>query len=504
MPVPVLLVIAAAFFGLIFLVNNLFKALANRRQVTFWETLLAFLTAILISVALIVNYLAIVPTPELDAAASVGLPAESRIVALLALTDPDPIIDQAALLGGAILAGVSLLVALIEVLRPPRLARSRGVLGIFTGLLIIISGLGVPFAATYLSLDVPTAVPPAPSTPIAAAATQPAATSAPQASQMPDQTAAPEAAATDDPASAERFRQLFRAVRDVLADEVGIDEVDLFMQLDAGVPLSEIVAANGGSVRDVIRRISEIMQQGIRDSIARGEISALEGALIISQMDTFVTIAVNSNLNDLGRRFGGPTPTGTRPSLMLLLTETPIAGVSAPATTAAPQATATMAPTSTLAATATPQPTSTATSTPAPTRTPSVTPQPTEARTLPPTVTPRPPIEALLTPDSAAPTATPIAADALGSSASATPTSAPPTSAPLMTCISTTAYNLRLRALPSTDADTLDTIPFSTAILLSFRTSDSAWWQTEYNGQTGWVDGEFLLLGQACANLPIR
>lgn len=496
MPVPVLLVIAAALFGLIFLINNLIKALANRRQVTFWETLLAFLTAILISVALIVNYLAILPTPELDAAAASGLPAESRIVALVTLTDPDPIIDQAALLGGAILAGVSLLVALIEVLRPPRLARSRGVLGIFTGLLIIISGLGIPFAATYLSLDAP---PTAPSTAIAAAATQPAVTPVPQASETPDQTAAPEAAATDDPESAERFRQLFRAVRDVLADEVGIDEVDLFLQLDAGVPLSEIVAANGGSVRDVIRRISEIMQQGIRDSIARGEISALEGALVISQMDTFVTIAVNSNLNELGRRFGGPTPTGTRPSLMLLLTETPTAGGETSATTAAPQA-MTTAPTTT----PTPQPTATASSTPVPTRTPSATPQPTEARTLPPTITPRPPIDVLLTPEGIAPTLTPIPVEALGSSASATPTSAPTTSAPSMTCIATTAYNLRLRALPSTDAETLDTIPFSTAILLSFRTSDSAWWQTEYNGQTGWVDGEFLLLGQACANLPIR
>jgi uncharacterized protein YraI len=70
--------------------------------------------------------------------------------------------------------------------------------------------------------------------------------------------------------------------------------------------------------------------------------------------------------------------------------------------------------------------------------------------------------------------------------------------------MATTAYNLRLRALPSTESETLTTIPFNTVILLAARTADSGWWQTSYDGQTGWVDGTYLLLSQACASLPIR
>ncbi|MGQ9908451.1 MAG: SH3 domain-containing protein [Candidatus Flexifilum sp.] len=488
---PALLVLAAACFGLIFLLNNLIKAIANRRSITFWETLLAFLTAIPIAVALILNYLAILPTPELDAAAAAGLPAQSRIVALVALSDPDPILDQAALLIGAILAGASLLIALIEVLRPPRLARSRGVFGVFTGLLILVSALGIPFAAAYLSLgDV---VPP-PSA-VAGAATPTVARSQSQEQETiaPAGTLDPEAEATVDPESAERFRQLFRAVRDVLAEEIAIDEVELFTQLDAGVPLSEIVTGHGGDVREVIRRISAIMQQGIRDAVARGDIPTLQGAFLISQMETFVTIAVNSNLNELGRRFGGPTPTGTRPSLLLLLTETPIpTGPAAATNTSRPAPSATATPTT--------APTVMA----SPTSTPTVVPSPTLARTLPPTVTPRPPLDVLLTPVSIPPTAVPSTADAGAAPAGdAGPTVTLTPLAP-MTCMATTAYNLRLRALPSTESETLTTIPFNTVILLAARTADSGWWQTSYDGQTGWVDGTYLLLSQACASLPIR
>lgn len=485
---PALLVLAAGCFGLVFLLNNLIKAIVNQRQVTFWETLLAFLTAILISVALIINYLAILPTPELDAAAAAGLPAESQIAALIALNNPDPAIDQATLLIGAALAGFSLLIALIEALRPPRLARSRGVFGIFTGVLVIISALGIPFAAAYISLGDSA---PTPST-IASAVTPTAASSQLERSVTALDTPDPEAESTVDPESAQRFRQLFRAVRDVLADEIAIDEVELFTRLDAGVPLAEIVTDHGGDIHEVIRRISAIMQQGIREAVARGDIPTLQGAFLISQMETFVTIAVNSNLNELGRRFGGPTPTGTRPSLLLLLTETPIPGQMDAADAARP------------APSATDVPTAMPTATPTLAATPTPTPSPTPARTLPPTVTPRPPLEVLLTPAFTVPAYTPVTADAavvVDDALSPTATSTPVVQ---MTCMATTAYNLRLRALPSTESETLTTIPFNTVVMLAARTADSSWWQTGYDGQTGWVDGAYLLLSQACASLPIR
>ncbi|MBN8639539.1 MAG: SH3 domain-containing protein, partial [Anaerolineae bacterium] len=67
----------------------------------------------------------------------------------------------------------------------------------------------------------------------------------------------------------------------------------------------------------------------------------------------------------------------------------------------------------------------------------------------------------------------------------------------------TVTNNLRLRAEANQDAETLLTIPADTIIFLSGRTEDSGWWQTEYEGQTGWVVGEFLLLSAACADLPV-
>lgn len=489
-----LLLAAAALFGLLFLLNNLIKAITGARKITFWELFLVFGAAILIAVALIVNYQPIIPTPE----------APSPLLDGTTTALPNPLIDQLAVIGGAGLAVVSVLVAFIELLRPPRLARSRGVLGLFAGLLIVIAAFGIPLAATYLSLgDLPTAIadadPTLPANEPSAIALGITGTPTPVPPTLPGGiTATP----TVDPEAVSQFRALFRAVRDVLAEEITeADEVVIFTRLDAGVPLAQIVTENGGDVQRVIRRISAIMQDGLRASIARGDTNALQGALLISQMDTFITLAVNTSLAEMGARFGGggPTATGTRPSLLDLLTETPIAEVDdvTPATQS-PVATGTSLPptnaaTATDPATATPVP---------PTRTP------TAVRTLPPTITPRPPLDSTPTP---VPTNAPATMDGTSAgSVESTPGTAstlPPTAgvpAAQAACSATTAFNLRLRSAPTADSDTLATIPFSTPILLTARTSDSAWWATEYQGQAGWVDGEFLLLGAACAALPIR
>ena len=68
--------------------------------------------------------------------------------------------------------------------------------------------------------------------------------------------------------------------------------------------------------------------------------------------------------------------------------------------------------------------------------------------------------------------------------------------------------DLRLRAAPDRDAETLATIPFNTNVELygqgEISAGDSRWWYTVYEGREGWLDGQYLLVGSACESLPER
>ena len=340
----------------------------------------------------------------------------------------DPLVERAALWLALAVIGMSLLFILLEIFRPQRLRGSRGILGIFGGALLIISTFTVPFAAVYFTI-----VPDTTAT-----------------SDQNETQSTEEAEATDELVErTERFDTLFRAVRQVIAEEIEVDEVLVFTQLDEGKPLAEIVAENGGDVERVIERLSEIMKAGIREAASRGEMNALQAALLVSQMDNLVRLAVNANLTEFGSRFGGPTPTGTRPSLLTLLTETPAV-------------TEEIVP----SATATPQPTLTATPLPTETNTPRPTPTPSATRFRFSTRTPT------------------------------------PTLTPVTPCLAEVQYNLRLRAQPSPDSETLLVIPYTTTLELYGHSADSIWWLTIYEGQTGWVDGTYLMLSAACSALP--
>jgi hypothetical protein len=145
-----------------------------------------------------------------------------------------------------------------------------------------------------------------------------------------------------------------------------------------------------------------------------------------------------------------PPPTST-------LTNTPIGTPPPPTNT----------PTSTNTATATRTPT--LTMTPTYTRTPRPTPTPTDTR--------RP----------AAPSRTPR-----------------PTETPVNPCVAQVSNNLNLRTEPRTDAELLITIPFDTSLAVFGRNEDSTWWYVAYEGQEGWVLGEFLLVTEPCYDLPVR
>jgi hypothetical protein len=477
--VALLLLVAGVFFGAMLALNNLFKTVGRVEKISFLELLLNYLTALTLLAALIVNNLG----------AFGDQPISGRLGELdftIPMSPPDPFVEYLTLLACGALAAYSLLIILLELFRPWRLKASRGVFGLFSAGMIALAVLFVPFLGAYFALEAaPTPVPDL-------AANVPTSTATP-----PSDTTLPDDTAATDPETTARISALFQAIRTILRDEIDLPEGEVFAQLDRGVPLAEIVRASGGDVETVIRQLTEVMRGLIADSAERGEIPRLQAALFSSQMGTFIRIAVNNDLTTLGQRFGGPTPdpSATRGSLTDLLTALP--PIDATPTAPAPAA-------STATAVPTDPPTALATDTPAPTLTP--TPSPT--RTPLPTSTPTPNLIATLfadltlTPFVTSPT---IDQPTGAPDSDGTPVPASATPRPVTAfCLGSVNNNLRLRSAPSRDAETILVIPFTTVLELTARNSDSTWYATTYEGQSGWVDGEFLSVGASCAALPFR
>ena len=72
----------------------------------------------------------------------------------------------------------------------------------------------------------------------------------------------------------------------------------------------------------------------------------------------------------------------------------------------------------------------------------------------------------------------------------------------LTTCSISVIYNLNLRDQPSTDSTIYLSIPFGTTVVTDGRTSDN-WYRVSYDGQTGWVSGEFVSAGASCADIAV-
>jgi hypothetical protein len=406
------LLAVGALFALLLLLNNLIKAFTRRETVSFWDIALAFLAVFVSVTALIVN-----ATQE----------------------NPDASLTTFALGLALFVIVVSLITIVVEIFRPQRLRGSRGLLALFGGLLLAISTFTIPFLAVYFELRVE-------------------ARENMQIAGAPEATA--EAAAGGEGDDVSQILQLIYAIRDVLREELNADEVDVFTQLDSGIPLVDIIEQYDGDEDVIVDRISDLMRVALQAEVDSGEMNAFQGAILISQIETFVRIAFNANLAEFGGRFdGGPTPTGTRRSFLSLLTESPTATPGAATNTAIP----TLAPTE--SSSPVPSATYTATPSPRPTQPPTPAP-PTRTRYATRTYTPSP--------------------------------------TPVTPCLGVVNYNLRLRAAPNADAETLLVIPFATTIDLYARNSDSTWWQTIYDGQTGWVDGQFMTISAACLALPAQ
>lgn len=107
--------------------------------------------------------------------------------------------------------------------------------------------------------------------------------------------------------------------------------------------------------------------------------------------------------------------------------------------------------------------------------------------------------------ETSTPRATPTSSATRFQFSTRTPT---PTPTDVTPCVASVEYNLRLRAAPNAESETLLVIPFGTTVELYGRGTPSEnnafWWYTVYEGQSGWLDGQYMLVGSACDNLPLR
>jgi Ca2+/Na+ antiporter len=120
---------------------------------------------------------------------------------------------------------------------------------------------------------------------------------------------------------------------------------------------------------------------------------------------------------------------------------------------------------------------------------PAATPQPTQAAaTQMPTRTPRP-------------THTPTMTRTPFRYSTRTPEPSPTYVA---SCEGTMGYNLRLRAAPDENSETLATIPFDAVLQIHGRSEDGAWLYVTHENQVGWVSAQYVTVNAVCGDLPVQ
>jgi hypothetical protein len=432
---PLLLLAAGALFAALFLLISLIRAIAGARKVSFLDTLLAFLTALLPLAALVTAAQAL-PLPEPGDTPAAPDVAASALPANLTLNDAlaNPLVGQAlvatAVLGLAVIVGLfSLLIALIELRRPERLRQSRGVLGLGVAVLLAVMVFAVPVMATQLLTPPPTPVLVAEGgTPVTAPA--PAGGAATAEANAANSTPSPQG-------------------------ESGEDQ-DLTPDPSPSVESGEDAAPTqaGGLL-------------GLVGGLLSGETESASPTPTPSPQaesdEEAVPTQAGGLLGLVGGLLGGDAETRPAPELS---PETEEGGNIQAATAVA------AVPTGTPEAeeTATPAATPTLTRTPRPTYTPTAT------LFVFPTLTPR-----------GTQSATADSSNVGGGS-----------------CIGQADYNVRLRAEPNQDSETLATIPFGTAFTILGRNQAGTWWYAEHEDQEGWVNGEFVTALPGCDDVGVR
>ncbi|HEX2619300.1 MAG TPA: SH3 domain-containing protein, partial [Phototrophicaceae bacterium] len=346
---------------------------------------------------------------------------------------------------GLIVFGI--LMSIAEFFRPQRLKQSRGMLTLGTGILLAFASIFVPLTGAYFSLP-----PRQDATPVAVTSGQ--------------------AAPTPDAGS--EFLAVFNQVIQVISDATGLSFDEVLTRLDQGQTVASLVSEHQGDLDQVINDITKIMQDFVRTLVTQNRIDPFRATAGIAGMEVVVRYAVNNDLSSLRRageeELGNTNATieltpgeGTpKPSFFGFLTTsfTPSTSQEPALTTTSPAVTST----STLLPTVTPPPTS----------------QPSATRTPRPTATATRTRVHYMTP-------TPTLTETLPSP-----------------CVAVANFNVNLREKPSLDANLVVTIPYETVVNVFGRNEDSTWWFAEYEGQAGWIKGEFITLTSSCSKLPVR
>jgi hypothetical protein len=305
--VALLLLVAGALFALLYVLNAAIRTIRRTERIGFLDTLLAFLTTLILLAALVANALE-----------DTGLPFVEQGVVIIALV---------ALL-------LSLLIAIAELRRPQRLRQSRGVFGMGAALLVLLSTLTVPLVSTYFELSVEIGIATPTRVPSTAAAGAPSAT----------------------PSGQQRALSVFNTVVQIVSEETGLNAETIIARLEAGETIAGLVQDSGGDLDTVIDRITATLSEQIRQLQAEARMGRVQAALALSQMEFIVRLGVNQRLD--GERFDRLFSAQASPEADME-TVTPVRTVTPVSPAASPSATRTPTLTDTATATDTPLPTST-------------------------------------------------------------------------------------------------------------------------------------------------
>lgn len=262
------------------------------------------------------------------------------------------------------------------------------------------------------------------------------------------------------------FRQLASSFLQRISESAGLTIEELFISFeqDQTITIASLVESEGGNPNDLVQALVDDSEPVIQNLIANECLPRAVGAVLISQFETIVNQLIGSTLSENANFFGGfGGPPGAEED------------TEAPTVSAADQAATRSALIESLAATSTPTPS------PSPTLTPSITPSPTVTRTPFPTLSPTATRERFATP-----------------SPSPSPTLPNP-------CLAVANFNVNLRSLPDEEeSEVVTVIPFEAVFSVFASNADQTWWFAQYEGEAGWISGEFISLTNACSDLPVR
>lgn len=382
------LIAAGMLFALLFILITVIRAAQGREKVGFFETLLAFLVLMLPMLALMNN-----SETLLVNAASIGIAAVVIIISFMTL--------------------------LIEQRHSGRkFNQRRGVLGIGTGVLLVVSIFIIPLVSRMMVFS-----------PVTSAQTFGSASSGGLVNIVDTARVS-----SSQPVSAMQ----------ILVEETGLDSAQIMARLNGGETIASIVSDTGGDLEQVIAVFSANAQAQTKAQIAAGNIPEAQANRMLDNLENIIVQGVHGELpqmvyDQLFTRLLVPeasvqsTPTHTPSTPVLQLSATP---------TRLPS------------------------STPTPTNTPYVLVSPTSGT--------------LVTSESQIATVSPA------------------------TCLAVVQNNLNLRSGPGLDYQLLLTLPSSTTLDVSARNEASNWWFVQYQAQTGWVLGDYLMFVTGCADLPVR